>query len=136
MKYQRYRNKTGFSLIELMIVVAVVGILAAVAYPSYQQYLLRGARAEAQSHIMDLAARQGQFLLDTRSYAASVSALGMTTPASVASKYTITITASDGPPPTFSIRAAPTGSQARDTCGTLGVDNVGTKTASGTGTCW
>ncbi|MDI6745730.1 MAG: type IV pilin protein [Rhodocyclaceae bacterium] len=124
----------GFTLIEVMIVVVIVGILASVALPSYQQYLLRGARAEAQSHMMDIAARQGQFLIDNRAYAASVSALGMTTPTSVSSKYTISMT-TGAAPPIFTITATPSGSQARDTCGTLTLNNAGAKTPS-TGSCW
>lgn len=128
-------NMTGFSLIELMIAIVIVAILASVAYPSYQEYLRRGARADAQAHMMDIAGRQGQFLIDNRAYAASLAALGVTTPTSVASKYTITLDAG-GTPPTFTITATPTGDQANDTCGTLTLDNSGAKTASGTGTCW
>ncbi|MDP3033172.1 MAG: type IV pilin protein [Rhodocyclaceae bacterium] len=124
----------GFSLIEVMIVIVIVGILASVALPSYQQYLLRGARAEAQSHMMDIASRQGQFLIDNRAFAASVSALGMTTPTSISSKYTISMTA-DAAPPIFTITATPSGSQTRDTCGTLTLNNAGAKTPS-TGSCW
>lgn len=125
----------GFSLIELMIAVAVMGILAAVAFPSYQQYVMRGHRAEAQAHMMDIAGRQGQFLIDNRAYGGTLGELGMTTPARVASKYTIAI-ASGNTPPTFTITATPTGSQASEQCGTLTLNNAGAKTASGTGTCW
>jgi type IV pilus assembly protein PilE len=131
----RRPNARGFSLIELMIAVAIVAILAAVAYPSYRQYLRRGARADAQAHMMDLAGRQGQFLIDNRAYAASVGALGMTTPASVSGKYAIAIATGDTPP-SFTITATPIGDQANDTCGTLTLDSAGVKGASGTGTCW
>lgn len=129
------RTGLGFSLIELMIAVAIVGILAAVAFPSYQQYLRKGARAEAQSHMMDIAGRQGQFLIDNRAYAATVGELSVTTPASVSSKYTIAI-ATAATPPTFTITATPTGDQAHDTCRILTLDSSGAKTASGPGTCW
>lgn len=132
---ERPDRNGGFSLIELMIAVAVVGILAAVAYPSYQQYLLRGARAEAQAHMMDIAARQGQFLIDNRAYADSVATLGVPTPPSVASKYTIAIASVDAPP-AFTVTATPTGAQASDSCGTLTLTQAGVKSASGTGTCW
>lgn len=131
------KRKKGFSLIELMITVVVVGIVAAVAYPSYQQYLRRGARAEAQAQMMDIAARQGQFLIDNRAYAASVAALGVSIPSSVSTKYTIAI-ATVAAPPTFTITATPVSgsSQASDTCGTLTLNSAGAKAASGTGTCW
>lgn len=130
------RHNLGFSLIELMIAVVIVAILASVAFPSYKSYMLRGGRAEAQSHVMEIAARQGQYLIDNRAYATSVAALGLTTPSSVSSKYTIAVNAPGGTPPTFNITATPIGSQASDTCGTLTLDNTGAKTASGTGTCW
>ena len=58
-----FKSKHGFTLIELMIAVAIVGILAAVAYPAYTQYMIRANRAAAQSEMMDIANRQQQFLL-------------------------------------------------------------------------
>jgi type IV pilus assembly protein PilE len=128
-------RSAGFTLIEVMIVVVIIGILASIALPSYQQYLRRGARAEVQAYMMDIAGRQGQFLLDNRAYAANTGALGITAPASIATKYTVAITTA-ATPPTFTITATPTGKQALDTCGTLGLNNAGAKTASGTGSCW
>lgn len=130
----KHRNQ-GFSLIELMIAVVIVAILSAIAFPAYQQYIRRGARAEAQSFMMDIAARQGQFLIDNRAYAASLAALNITTPSSVAAKYSVAI-ATGATPPTFTITTTPTGSQASDNCGVLTLNNAGTKTASGTGSCW
>jgi type IV pilus assembly protein PilE len=129
------RIQTGFSLIELMIAVAIVAILASVAFPSYQDYLRRGARAEAQAYMMDIAGRQGQFLLDNRAYADTAAAMGLATPPRVSAKYAITLE-TDGSPPTFTITATPSGDQAKDKCGTLSLDNTGAKTASGTGSCW
>src|SRR5512147_1482905 len=66
----------GFTLLELMIVVVIVGILAAIAYPSYMQYPRRSARAEAQSYLSNVATLQQQYLVDKRSYAPSLSSLG------------------------------------------------------------
>ncbi|PZQ74617.1 MAG: pilus assembly protein PilE [Variovorax paradoxus] len=58
----------GFTLIELMIVVAVVAILAAIAYPSYQEYVMRSRRVEGQAMLNDAAARQERWRAQNGSY--------------------------------------------------------------------
>lgn len=120
-------RQRGFTLVELMTVVAIVGIIAAIAYPSYSNHVIKSNRTAAQAHLMDLAQREQQYLADNRAYASTVSALNMTTPTSVSSKYSILIEVQDGPPPSFTITATPlTGSsQAQD--GALTIDNAGTK---------
>jgi type IV pilus assembly protein PilE len=65
------KTHRGFTLIEVMIVVAIVGILAAVAYPSYLEYLKKGRRADAQTFMSDIANRESQYLLDARLYTAN-----------------------------------------------------------------
>ena len=69
--------KPGFSLIELLIVLAIVGILAAICYPSYQQYVLRSYRAEAISQLLQLANAQEQHLADYGAYSADLAVLGV-----------------------------------------------------------
>lgn len=137
MRFHRI-NQSGFTLLELMIAVAVVGILAAVALPAYNDQIRKSRRAEAQAALMNISARQQQMLLDTRSYATTVATLNITLPGSVSSYYTVTI----GPttptvPPTFTATATPiAGSgQAADKCGTMSIDQAGGKTATTT-TCW
>ena len=132
----------GFTLIELMIVVAIVGIIAAIAYPSYAQYVVKSNRSAAQSFILGVANKQEQYILDARQYATSVSALSMTTPSEVSRNYGITITGVTTTPPAYSIVATPTGTQAsKDAkCGNLTIDQAGQKgISSSTGTaaaCW
>jgi len=63
------RRAPGFTLVELMIVLAIIAILTAIGYPSYQSYIQRGVRSQAQQFLMDLAQRQEQYYLDNRSYA-------------------------------------------------------------------
>ena len=59
----------GFTLIELMVACAIVAVLAMVAYPSYTSHLKKGRRASAQAALLDIAQRQKQYFVDTRSYA-------------------------------------------------------------------
>jgi type IV pilus assembly protein PilE len=133
----------GFTLIELMITVAIIAILAAVAFPSYIDYLRKGRRADAQSFMHEVAARQQHFMVDRRAYSDSITnapaagGLGLTVPSNVSTYYTVTLaTDNTVAPPIFTITATPAGSQAYEKCGTLTVNQIGVKTASGTGTCW
>ncbi|MFZ9408436.1 MAG: type IV pilin protein [Burkholderiaceae bacterium] len=123
----------GFTLIEMMIVVGILAIIAAIAMPMYTDQVRQGHRAAAQSVLLDLAARQRQFMIERRAYAQSMTELGLTPPATLTSRYTLSVTAVDGAPPTFSVSAAPIGSQASDRCGTLSVDQAGQRLPSG---CW
>jgi len=67
---------SGFTLIEVMVVVAIIGILAAIAYPSYLEQVRKGHRANAQALLMELAQRQQSFLIIRRRYANSLDELG------------------------------------------------------------
>ena len=124
----------GFTLIELMITVAVVAILAAVAFPSYQEHVRKSRRAEAQSFMMAVASRQQQVLVDTRSYAATVSAVGVQVPTNVTQGYTVVLDVPVGGT-TFTLTLTPTSVQSADACGTLGIDQGGTKSPATSG-CW
>ena len=118
----------GFTLIELMVVVAIVAILAAIAYPSYQQYIIRGKRSAAQAQMMDIANREQQYLLANRAYAdkTALEAGGYALPSEVSGNYGYSITVTNAAtPPTFTITFTPSGAQASD--GNLTLDSAGSK---------
>lgn len=126
----RARQK-GFSLIELMIAVAVVAILASIGYPSYTQYVVRSNRAAAKAQMLDIANRQQQFLLSNRAYVSktTLETNGYSLPAEVGARYDYDITVGTGTVPSYTITFAPKGAQAGD--GTLTLNSEGVKTPAG-----
>ncbi|KAF7774260.1 type IV pilus assembly protein PilE [Pseudoalteromonas citrea] len=133
------RNSTvnGFTLIEVMIVVVIVGILASIAYPNYSSYVNRAARADAMVILLDAANRQEQFFVDNRQYTSDLADLGVPTETengyftigveADTSSFTVTATADSGP-------------VAGDTeCSTLTINELGLKGNTGSGDadlCW
>jgi type IV pilus assembly protein PilE len=126
----------GFTLIELMIVVAVIALLAAIAYPSYQTYVMKGQRSAAQQLMVDIANKQQQYLLDAKQYTTALDSTGLTmvadgwtcTAASCTNaRYTVTVAIDNAAtPPIFRAKAVPTAVQLSD--GYLTYDQNGRKT--------
>jgi type IV pilus assembly protein PilE len=101
----------GFTLIELMVVVTIVAVIAAVGYPSYREHIARGQRSQGQQFLADVAQRQEQFLLDRRQYATALTgagSLGMSMPDGI--KYDAPAFTVDNvnPPIRFTICMSPT----------------------------
>lgn len=118
----------GFTLIELMIVVVIIGILASIAIPSYQNYVRQSRRVEAQADMMRLALNEEKFRANNASYADHTNTvLGVRN----TSYYTFTIVAAAN---TYTITATAAGSQTNDTgCTPLTLDQSGVK---GPPSCW
>jgi type IV pilus assembly protein PilE len=127
-------DRTGFTLLELVIVVAIVAILAAIALPSYRNYVVRANRAQAKQFMGDIANREEQYLFDQRSYTTTIGTGGLATspPSETTGNYTfaVAITGNDClgvalPPRGYTITAAATGGQASD--GDLCLDSLNQK---------
>lgn len=128
------RKQQGFTIIEVMITMAVIALLVAVALPSYNSATRKSNRANAQATLVNIASRQQQMLLDTRAYAASVAALNLTLPSNVSPHYSVSITLGTDTVPTFTATATPIGSQTKDTqCPQLSIDQNGRKLPAN---CW
>lgn len=116
----------GFTLVELIIVITIIGILIAIAVPSYQNHLRKGRRAEAQGFLTQVSQRQQQYLLDARTYAFTLADLGLTPPATVSGHYAISI-AGAANPPQFTITADPAASTVQSPDGVLTLTHTGVK---------
>lgn len=151
------KSQNGFTLIELMVVVVIAGIIAAIAYPSYLQYVTRNNRSAAESYMLSVANKEEQYVLDVRQYfsapttsagcsnilaGAALASIGITPSPAVSKNYNIDICAnSAATPATYLITATPTGTQfTNDTkCGSITLKQDGTKGISGVSpltACW
>ncbi len=135
----RARAAAGFTLIELMVVVIVVAILAAVALPSYADHVRKARRGQAKADMVEYAQMAERFHTVNNSYAnftLSGSSKTIQSPREGGTaQYSIVFSGNQN---TFTIKATPQGKQAKDTCGemTLNQANVKTPSASSKPGCW
>lgn len=134
------RKASGFTLVELMVVVAIIAILASVAMPSYERYIQRSRRAEAQSLMLSVVNKEQQYLLDARQYTDVLGAGGLAIAqqgwdcTQDASKtctntyYNVTVTLNAGPPPSFTVTGTPKATTSQVADGTLSFVSTGGKT--------
>lgn len=140
-------NSAGFTLIELMIAVAIVGILATIASVTYQSQVQKSRRTDARTALLDLAGREEKLFSTTNAYSATPSdlgygAVGATFPISIGSNYYTVNVAVGNPAVTYTLTATPVAgtSQAKDAiCTTLTLTQAGVQGSTGSGTpaaCW
>lgn len=143
MKLNIRRAQGGFTMMEMLIVVAIMGILAAISYPSYVQSVAKGKRAEARGALLEVAQYMQRFYSQNDRYDQSNAATPVATvipsalavvpkgSAAGAQNYNISFVAGSLTATGFQLQAVPVNSMANDMCGTLLINQVGQKTVSG-----
>lgn len=146
----RLDQQRGFSLLELMIVVAIIAIIAAIAYPSYMEFVVAAKRTTASSALLQVADRQQQFFMDNKQYTNDLTNLGFATNPLVINNEGQSVASGDADSiysialsgvtaTTYTVTAAPQKAQAdRDSeCASLTMTQAGAKGHTGTGDdCW
>lgn len=143
--------QSGFTVIELLVVVAIIGILMSIAIPSYQDYVRKARRGDGKSSLLTTAQAMERFYTENSTYSAAALGAASTNVGTTTSKegyYNIAFdsaptsaticgatTATSPSASSFRICAAPTGAQANDSCATLSLSNTGAKSPT-TGGCW
>tara|TARA_R110001583_G_scaffold173287_1_gene327190 strand:- start:35212 stop:35631 length:420 start_codon:yes stop_codon:yes gene_type:complete len=127
----KLKSQQGFTLIELMIVIAIIAILTAIALPSYQDSVRKARRGDVQGAMLEMSNFMEREFTETNSYAGvTIAATGVTS-----DYYTFTTPIPNLTATSYTLTAVPQGGQANDSCGTLTLSQTGVKGADTTG-CW
>lgn len=130
------KKLVGLSIIELVIVLCILGILCAIAYPSYILYLIRAHRGDGKTALIELATQMEYYYISNNAYPREINSI-LSSDISPGGWYVLSLTAT---PSSYTLTATPTKSQVNDVaCGTLSLNNLGLKDRSGTATletCW
>ena len=134
------KKTSGFTLLELLIVVVIVGTLLGISVPAFQQYTLRSHRADAHAALLDIASRQERYLAQRNAYSldiAGANGLNMGTTESSEGYYNISVqSCGSGISSCYRLTASAIGSQVNDTeCRDITYDSLGTKGGT-TDECW
>lgn len=129
------RRDSGFTLVEIMIALIVVGVLAAIAIPNYTRYVQRTNQSAAQQAMVEIASRAEQYRLDAREYpnglAANGGQLNVGIPDDVDRYYDVTLaTDNSATPPTYTVTATPRAGTSQADMSTLTIDDTGAKAPS------
>jgi type IV pilus assembly protein PilE len=151
MRKKPITRSQGFTLLELMIVVIIISLLAALAIPSYFSYVQRTRRSDGQSALLNATQAEEKFFYRCNRYGSLQEIYGSSTPTCTSAAavgtaidspqlfYSITLTSiAGGTNPNYVLQAAPQGRQANDPCGNLTLTSTGVKTSVGPATlrCW
>jgi type IV pilus assembly protein PilE len=129
----RLHMNGGFTLIELMIVVVIVAVLSAIAYPAYQDYARETKRADAHAALLRIATLQEKNFSNTNQYADSTTTLGYAAHPAISNDGFWAITVTTAAPTTFTLSAAPAGGHADPDCATITLTSAGLRGPAG---CW
>lgn len=128
----------GFTLIEMVLVVVLIGILASIAYPSYSDYLRSSRRADASSVLLESSQYMERYFTETNTYVGATLPTTQTPKDGAIKFYNITFATGQPTASTYTLQATPINTQSSDPCGTLSLTQSGVKSTTGStvAKCW